>query len=59
MGDKEVLIERPDSCEVSVNAKGLYSGKIKAYAKTLEDAMAIALSKAEEMEGIIKRKNGI
>lgn len=48
--------ERPDSCKVSINAKGQWSGEIKVYAETIEEAMKICLSKSAELERIIKEK---
>ena len=54
----EKLIEQPNSCEISVNAKGQYSGKIKVYAATIDDAMVLAKAKAEDLEKLIKAKNG-
>jgi len=54
----EAINERPDSCEISINAKGLFSGKVKVYAETIEEAMKNALEKAAELEVLIKEKNG-
>ena len=56
-GEAETLVERPDSVEISINAKGQYSAKCKAYAKTVDEAMKLALAKATELEQIIKNKN--
>lgn len=53
----EAILDRPNSVEISINAKGLYSGKVKAYAGTIEDAMEQSLSFAEILESIIKLKN--
>lgn len=52
-------IEQPNSVEVSINAKGQWSGKVKSYAATVDEAMARTLQKAEELESIIQKKNGI
>lgn len=49
--------ERPDSCKISINAKGQWSGEVKAYAKTLDEAIEIAKKKAEELTSFIKEKN--
>jgi len=51
-------IESPNSCEISINAKGQYSAKVKVYAPTIDDAVAIAVVKAGIMEELIKTKNG-
>jgi len=50
--------EQPNSVEISVNAKGQYSGKVKVYAKTINDAYILAVNKAKELEELIKTKNG-
>lgn len=57
--DTEVqkIEEEPNSTEISINAKGQYSGKVKAYSKTLEEAYNLALNKAKELEKLIKEKN--
>jgi len=55
----ELFIERPDSVEISINAKGHYSAKIKAYASTIDEAMRLSLAKAKELEIIIKERNTI
>ncbi len=49
--------ERPHSIEISINAKGLASGKVKVYASTPEEAMIKAMEKAGELELYIKSKN--
>ena len=47
------------SVEISINAKGLWSGKVKAYADTVEEAQQLALSKANDLNDKIVAKNGI
>lgn len=47
------------SVEISINAKGLWSGKVKAYADTVEEAQTLALSKADDLNEKIVSKNGI
>jgi len=54
----EAYVERPDSVEVSINAKGMWSGSVKCYAITIEEAMKKALLKAAELEQVIREKNG-
>ena len=54
----EKIGEKPNSCEISINAKGAWSGKIKVYAETIELAKSKAIIEAEELETLIKKKNG-
>ncbi len=54
----EKEIEQPNSVEISINAKGLYSAKCKIYSKTIDEAMKQATEKAKELEILIKEKNG-
>ena len=49
--------ERPDSCKISINAKGLFSGEVKVYAETIEEAMKKALAKAKELNEVIRAQN--
>lgn len=55
---QKVVNVRPDSFSISINAKGQYSGEIKVYAESIEEAMQKALEKAKELEVLIKEKNG-
>ena len=57
--DKEEIVERPNSYEISVNAKGQWSGKIKVYAETIEEAKKSAHDEAKELHNVIKEKNGV
>jgi len=52
------VVEKTDSCKIAVNAKGLWSGEVKVYAEDVNDAMRIALGKAEELSKRIKMENG-
>lgn len=45
------------SVEISINAKGQWSGKVKAYADTVEEAMQLADTKAVVLESRISEKN--
>lgn len=54
---QEIINKDPHSVEISVNAKGQYSGKVKVYAETIEKAMELSLSKARELELVIAEKN--
>ena len=53
----QIINENQNSVEISINAKMQYSGKIKVYAKTIEEAMEKSLEKVRELEEIIKEKN--
>ena len=57
MQEKTEVREQPNSCEVSINAKGQWSGKVKVYAGTIEEAKLKAIAQAEELETTIKNKN--
>ncbi len=57
MNEKEIVKDQPNSVEISINAKGLFSGKIKVYAETIDQAYDLALLKAEKLESLIKSKN--
>lgn len=59
MEEKEKIVESPHSVEISVNQKGIFSGKVKCYAATPEEAMKLATAKSAELEILIKEKNGI
>jgi len=48
-----------NSCEISINAKGLMSGSVKVYAETIEEAKEKALTKANEIRELIIKANGI
>jgi len=50
--------DKLNSVEISVNAKQLYSGKVKVYAETIEEAMKLSVAKAEELQTLISIKNG-
>jgi len=57
MNETKELNEKPNSAEISINAKGQYSCKIKVYAETIDEAIEQAVIKAEHMEQMIKTKN--
>lgn len=50
-------IEQPHSTEISINQKGNWSGSIKCYGSTPDDAFQTALKKALDLEKLIKEKN--
>ena len=45
------------SVELSVNAKGQWSGKVKVYADTVEEAFNLAEQKATALSQQIEAKN--
>lgn len=57
MENKELIVEQPNSFEISINAKGLYAGKIKVYAQTIGEAYHIGLQYAQKLEELIFKKN--
>jgi len=60
MSEKTLEInEKPNSCKISINAKGNYSAEVKVYSDTIEGAVRLALEKASEMEAIVREKNGL
>ena len=56
MNVEKELNEKPNSCEISINAKGQYSGKIKVYAETIEEANKLAFDKALERKKLGDKK---
>ena len=46
------------SVELSINAKGQWSGKVKVYADTVEEAFNLAQEKATSLSQKIEEKNG-
>lgn len=56
--EKEKQIEQPNSVEVSVNAKGQYSGKVKVYSESIKGAFDLAVEYSTKLEELIKGKNG-
>ena len=57
MSEQEIAIDKQNSVEISINAKGDFSGKVKVYATTPEEAMLQTQAKANELENYIKGKN--
>ena len=58
MGEKEIINEQPNSCEISINAKNQISGKVKVYADTIENAYLKAVEYSKKLDELIKEKNG-
>ena len=49
--------DQPNSVKISVNAKGKWSGEVKAYAADVGEAFEKAMAKTIELEKIIEEKN--
>lgn len=56
--EQKIINVKPNSCNISINAKGLWSIEIKIYEETIEEAISKALIKGEELAKIIREKNG-
>ena len=54
---KREIHSSQSSVELSVNAKGQWSGKVKVYADTVEEAFTLAEQKAKVLSHAIKEKN--
>ena len=59
MNEQTNVIESPHSVKFSINAKGQFSGEIKCYGTTPEDALKKATNLAMQVETIITEKNGL
>ena len=57
MEEETKIEEQPNSVKLAVNAKGLFSGECKVYAKTPEEALKKCTEIAAQIEQIIKAKN--
>jgi len=55
--EEKKLVEQPNSCKIAINQKGNWSGELKVYAVSIEEAMKKALEKAKQLEEIIKFRN--
>ena len=58
MAEETKVIEQPNSCKIAVNAKGLWSGEVKVYAPSINEAVMAAIIKAEGLATVIAEKNG-
>jgi len=57
--EKEITeIEKPNSVEIPINAKGQYSGKVKVYGKTIDESFEESIIYSEKLNTLIKLKNG-
>jgi len=50
-------VERVDSCELAINQKGKYSGKIKVYSENCQDAINEAKRLGEELRKFMLKVN--
>ena len=58
MEENEIKVdEKRSSVKIGINAKGLYSGEVKAYAESCAGAMAQAVVQADVLDSLIKAKN--
>jgi hypothetical protein len=57
MNEKELVTDKQNSVKFSINAKGLWSGELKVYSETGEDAFLLASELAERMEDLLLKKN--
>ncbi len=55
--EEQNTVEKPNSYEISINAKGLWSGKVKVYAESISEARDLALKEAKMLDLLIKEKN--
>ena len=55
--EEEKLVEQPHSVEISYNAKGQASGKVKCYGTTPSEALDKSVKLSEELYKLIKAKN--
>jgi hypothetical protein len=51
------IVEQPNSTEISINAKGMWSGSVKCYGITPDDSFQSALIKALALQKIIRDNN--
>ena len=55
--DENKIIERQHSVKISINAKLQWSGEIKTYGFTPEEALEQTKKLAKELEELIRKKN--
>jgi len=54
---EQIKNDTPHSVEISINAKGQFSGKVKCYGATPDDAYEVTLGLSQKLEELIKQKN--
>ena len=57
MEKEEQVNEQPHPVKLAINAKGKFSGEVKCYGKTPEEAMKSATAQAKILETMIQDKN--
>lgn len=59
--NKKVIetVEKPQSVEININAKGQMSGKVKVYAETIEEAMKLAKENSNKLLKEINSTNEV
>jgi len=57
METENKINEKPNSCKISINAKGQMSGELKIYEDTVEKAIDIAKKKAKELKTFMEVEN--
>lgn len=57
MEEHKQKIDEQHSVEISINAKGQFSGKVKCYGQTPDEAYNRTLNLMKSLEEIIKKKN--
>ena len=55
---EEKKLEEVHSVKIGINAKGQFSGEVKCYGLTPEDAMKRTTELAKQLEVLINEKNG-
>lgn len=57
MNEATETLEQPHSCRITLGMNGKWSGELKVYSDNIDDAVRLALSKAQELELVLKTKN--
>lgn len=57
LAEQIVPVEERHSVKISINAKGQWSGEVKCYGQTPNEAMRRALHQAEALASLIKKEN--
>lgn len=58
MESESIISEKQNSVKFAINAKGQWSGELKVYAESIQEAIELAVEKAEDMELLLNKKNG-
>ena len=57
--EKQIIVDQPHSVKISINAKGNFSGEIKCYGSTPEEALKKTTELVKQVETIIREKNSL